>query len=331
MDHEVGIGCIGLNGHQIHHVAASLSRARLAAFAGVSAARFQEALSPEERDGMVWHEASSDLLARDDLNLVSLCHDRRADQAADANAALEAGKNVLAEKPMATTQPDLDALRRVHAAVDQRLWTMLPMVYDPGFLGMKKIVQDGVIGEVVQVYALKSYPYHDSRPQEHEVDGGLLMQAGIHAVSLIGHVTGRTFEEVFAQETATGNPKSGELQMGATVACRLEGGALATVLCNYCNPPGIGYHGNDQIRVHGTKGMIELVDGFTRRRLVAGNRAPESFPDVPPVRTYPQDMIDAVLDGSPTLLTEADGFHFTEVVIRAQESVGEARPLHVAG
>ena len=248
-----------------------------------------------------------------------------------AGRALGAGKHVLAEKPMATTRSDLDVLRRACATSDRHLWTMLPMVYDPGFLGMKKIVQDGVIGEVVQVYALKSYPYHDSRPQEHEVDGGLLMQAGIHAVSLVGHVTGRTFEEVFAQETATGNPKSGELQMGATVACRLEGGALATVLCNYCNPPGIGYHGNDQIRVHGTKGMIELVDGFTRRRLVAGNRAPESFPDVPPVRTYPQDMIDAVLDGSPTLLTEADGFHFTEVVIRARESVGEARPLHVAG
>ena len=218
---------------------------------------------------------------------------------------------------MATTQDDLDTLRRAHEQHRFHLWTMLPMVYDPGFLGMKQIVQEGVIGEVVQIYALKSYPYHDRWPQQRDVDGGLLMQAGIHTVSLIGHVKGRRFTEVFVQETANVNPKSGDLQMGATISCRMEGGALAAILCNYCNSRGIGYHGNDQIRVHGTKGMVELVDGFTRRCLVVGEKPSDSFFDTAPARGYPQDMVDAILNGTSTLLTEEDGFHFTEVLIRA--------------
>ncbi len=325
----IGIGCVGLAGHQIHARASSLARAELVAMAEADRHRVEAALGTPPSDAMVWHGDVASLLADGRVDLVSFCNARRDTQAADTIAALEAGKHVLAEKPMATTLEDLAVLRRAHAASGRRCWTMLPMVYDPAFLGLKQVVQSGAIGQIVQVYALKSYPFHESRPQDRGVDGGLIMQAGIHAISLIGHVTGRRFEQVFAHETGRGNPFDGDLQMGATISGRLTDGTLATVLCNYCKPAGLAYHGNDQIRVHGTRGMVELVDGFTRRCVVEDAAPAAAFPDVAPARSYPQDMIDALLDGTTTLLSEEDGFHFTEVVLQAQASATAGRPLPV--
>jgi predicted dehydrogenase len=69
-------------------------------------------------------------LAQSDVDLVSFCSARRDGQTAEAMAALCAGKHVLAEKPMATTQEDLDALRERAARSGRRLWMMLPMPHE---------------------------------------------------------------------------------------------------------------------------------------------------------------------------------------------------------
>lgn len=316
---EVGIACHGLAGHQIIHCMKDLRRARLVALSGVDEEAFGELRNQFPVEFADAHFAASyaDVLANPEVDLVSLCSDRRVDQSAQAESALDAGKHVLAEKPMATDLEALEQLREAWQASQAHLWTMTSMVYLPAVRGLKQVVDSGVLGEIVQVYAMKSYPYRDTRPQDRGVDGGI-MQSGIHAFSLIGFTTGLGFGEMVAHDTGTGNPGDGELQMAANVSCRLSSGALASVVCNYCNPPGIGCWGNDQIRIHGTEGMVEMVDGFTRRSLCVGDGEPTTFADDDSPPHYPQDMIDAILDGTPTLLTEEAGFDFTEAALRAQ-------------
>ena len=331
MRESVRIGCYGLNGHQIHGHIGDLRRAELTAFGGIPRERW-EALcreQPERFAGAAYFEDYDTFLTRADVDLVSLCSPRRDEQAAHAAAALRAGKHVLAEKPMATTRPQWEDLRAAAETSGRHLWTMTSMIYDPAIQGMKEVVRDGRIGDIVQVYAMKSYPYHDRRPQDRGLDGGLIMQAGIHAVSFIAHVAGLGFGEVFAQDTGTGNPGQGALQMAANLACRMDHGALATIVCNYCNPPGFGSWGNDQLRIHGTRGMVELVDGFSRGTLSLGEEPPTSFPDRTPPASYPQDLVDAILDGAPTLLTQEQAFADTLTVLRAQESADTGEPLPV--
>jgi len=211
------------------------------------------------------------------------------------------------------------------------LRTMTPMPHEPEFNGMQEIVRSGALGTIVQIYAMKSYPYRDHRPQDRDTDGGLIEQAGIHAVSYIRYVTGLEFEEVFAMDTGAGNPREGGLRMGATVSFRMDNGAVGTLLCNYCHPSkSMGFHGNDQLRIHGTQGMIELVDGKRRRMLaLVDEEEPRGFEDVECDKKYVQDLIDCILDGTPTLLSQEDSFRNTEVVIRAQESADQSVPLKV--
>ncbi len=315
---EARIGFFGMNGHQIHKAIPTLTRTRLVEVGGAPGERVAQ-LKEQFPDLRVFDDFDS-MLTQGEADLISFCYVPRADQCALVIRALKAGKHCLVEKPMACNQADFDALRETAASVKVQLRTMTPMPYHPDFNGMKKVIDDGIIGEVVQVYALKSYPYNDARPQDRRVDGGIIMQAGIHAVSFIRHVTGMEFTEVLAQDTGTGNPRDGALQMAGVSIYRMTNGGLATVLCNYCNPRTIGFHGNDQLRVHGAKGMIELVDGRKRRMLVTLDEGPREFPDVPPEKPYPQDLIDCILDGTPTTLSQADSFANTLAVLRAQQS-----------
>jgi len=326
---ELKIGCFGLSGHQIHGSVASLERAQLIGFGGIDEPAFEKLKEtlPEEMEGVEYFAGLEGLL-ESDVDLVSFCSRRRVDQAAQCVQALDAGKHVLAEKPMATCREDLDSLRKAVERSGKNLWTMTSMVYYPSVRGVKQVLDSGVLGTVVQIYCMKSYPYHDGRPQDRGVDGGII-QAAIHAVSCIGHLTGKRFVEVFAQDTGRGNPKEGELQMALSMTARLEDGALANIIANYCNSRSIGYHGNDQIRIHGTNGMIELVDGATRRSLVLVEQEPTTFEDDESDPTYPQDLVNAILDGTPTLLTQEAGFHYTDVALCAQESATSGEPVRL--
>jgi len=324
---EVKLACFGMDGHQIIGRIPELRRARLTAIGGMTEDQVKR-IKETFPDVSVFPDLDS-MLEKGEVDLISFCSVPRTEQTDLAIRALNAGKHVLVEKPMATTAGDLDRLRRAVEISGTELRTMTAMPYEPEFTAMKKIVEAGTLGTVVQVYAMKSYPCLDSRPQDRGVDGGIILQAGIHAVSFIRYVTGMEFVEVFAQDTGTGNPKEGELQMGANMTFRMSNGALAAVLCNYCNQRSIGYHGNDQLRVHGTHGMIELVDGRTRRMLVLKEQAPKPFEDIAPAKSYPQDLIDCILDGTPTLLSRDDSFRNTAVVLRAQESATRGTVLEV--
>ena len=320
---EVKIGIHGNRGHQILGRIPDLTRARLSAVSGVSREWFAgyREKRPDLMGGAEHFDDLDALLADGDVDLISFCSEHRADQAEHAIRALKAGKHVLCEKPMACSLEDLERLREAAEASGKEVRTMTPAIYSGCVHGLKQVVASGAIGEIIQVYALKSYPWRETRPQDTGIDGGLLMQAGIHAVGFVRYATGLEFTEVFAQDTKKGNPVAeGECRVGAQMACRMEGGVLAAILCNYCNPRAIGFHGNEQLRVFGTEGMIELVDGFQRRMLVTHEAPPSEFPDVEPDRTYPQDLVDCILDGTPTLLTQEDSFRNTEVVLQAQRS-----------
>jgi len=331
---KLPIAFFGTNGHQISTLVARLERARLVGVAGVS----HEALAAWRREMPDAYAHAQlflslgDLLERSGARLVSICSPRRDRQHLDVVAALDAGLHVYAEKPLATTLAGLDAIEAAAARTGNQVRSMTGTVYDPVFGEIRGLIQAGKLGEVVQVFAQKSYPYHDRRPQDNGIDGGLIQQASVHAVGYVRYVTGAEFEEVFAMSTRTGNPTEGDLQMAAQLVARLTGGALCTLVANYCNPPGIGFWGNDQLRVHGTAGMVEVVDAGHRTLVALGSQPPVPLASPAITTGYPdllEDYVAHLLDGSPMLLSQHDSFANTRVVIRAQESADSGRPVPV--
>jgi len=312
------IGLYGTNGHQIHPLLTPPHPypATLAAVAGFPVRTIEDMRANGVR--VVVEKDLAALLMRQDLNLVVLCSPRRGDQAADAVAALQAGKHVYAEKPAAMTEAALDKILEAARVADRRFHEMAGTVCEQPWFAMREVVRSGVIGTVVQVTAQKSYPYHDQRPQDETVDGGLIGQCAIHAVRFIEQVAGVRVSEAEAMETMCGNPYgNGGLRMAATLMLRLENGGLASVTANYLNPSGFGRWGNEMIRIFGTEGMVEGTDGGIRTRLVVGreDRGPLD------VSAKPPDWLGCVvadcLGTGAMPFSQEDELHPLRVVIRA--------------
>ncbi len=262
MSRKIGVGLYGGNGHQVDRLLEGCPFGEL-----VAASRLELPFPSR----VAIHSTLQGLLDDPRVELVSLCSPRRADQAADAIACLQSGKHVYAEKPAALTNTELDGILAAAAAARREFHEMADTVFRQPFHAMRMLVRSGRLGEVVQVWAQKSYPASlERRPQDESMDGGLIRQCGIHAVRMVEHLTGIPVSSCEAAETKLGNPQAGGLHMAASLMLGLENGGVACAIANYCNPPGFGQHGNDQVRIFGTLGMAELTDNARSSRAVIG-------------------------------------------------------------
>ena len=316
----VNVALYGANGHQIQGLLANQPRARLVAIAEFP--RKQLPLELRDVAEINDYETLDQLLADPRVELVSLCSPRRCDQAGDAIRALRAGKHVYAEKPCAFDEAELDAILRVAAETGRMFREMAGTAFEQPYLAMREIVRTDRIGRVVQVIAEKSYPYHDGRPQDEAIDGGLIRQCAVHAMRFIEHVANVRVHSVQAMESAAPNPVAGGgLRMTACLMLGLEGGGLASIAANYLNPKGTGQWGYETLRILGELGFVESTQSGRQTRLVIGDRDYGALDLSAPALDY-LDAYLATLRGEGEMpLTLEEELRPTRWVLRAKQSI----------
>ncbi|WP_406130086.1 Gfo/Idh/MocA family oxidoreductase [Streptomyces canus] len=206
-----------------------------------------------------WAAAETDwraLIARDDVHLVDIC--TPGDSHAEiAIAALEAGKHVLCEKPLANSVAEAEAM--VAAAEAARLRGQLAMVgfnyrRVPALTFARRLIADGRLGTLrhVRVSYLQDWLVDPDFPltwrlQREHAGSGALGDLGAHIVDLAQYLTGEVLVGVSAQMetfvkerprlddassglTASGGPRRGPVTVddAAVFTGRLASGALAT-------------------------------------------------------------------------------------------------------
>lgn len=314
MDTKVKLkaGLYGSNGHQLTHLLGEPHPlVDIHAVCGVTV--------PE--DALIEPRAYPTLpamLEDSEIDFVSLCSPRRVDQVEDALLCLRAGKHVLAEKPSAFSEADLDMLLAEAAKVGREFREMGGTVIAQPYWALRKVVLSGQIGEVVQVFAQKSYPYFSARPQDESVDGGLFFQVGIHAARMIEHGSGLELRELTRIETRHGNPAAGDLKMASGFQGRLANGGLATAIANYLNPRGFGNWGNEALRVFGTKGMVEVTDGGSRSRLVVEDQDLGTLPSEEAPMSYLSLYAQNLLGQRSMPLSLEEELHPLRALLRAK-------------
>ncbi|HEY4018877.1 MAG TPA: Gfo/Idh/MocA family oxidoreductase [Pseudonocardiaceae bacterium] len=308
----VRVGIYGGNGHQIHGALAGHPRATL-----VATAAFDPDLVGADRS-IRHYDSLADLLTDDRVDLVSLCSPRRADQAADAITCLRAGRAVYAEKPSALSEADLDQILATAEATGLPFHEMADTAFQQPFSAARLLLRDRVVGRVLQVHAQKSYPYHDNRPIDADVDGGLIRWAGIHAIRMIEHVVGERVEDIADARTTEVDVGGRPFTIAASLSFTLASGGLASAVVNYLNPPGSGSWGDDRLRVFGTYGLIDITAG-NASRLVVGTADLGQLDTTGPVAGYFDHYVDALLDGAPMPMTIEEEIRPTRIAIRAHE------------
>lgn len=315
----IGVALYGNNGHQVQKHLINHPGARLVAVAEIAPEQLPVEL--REQSDLVYYSNLDQILADSRVDLVSLCSPRRREQAEQACACLRAGKHVYAEKPCAMTEEDLDKIIYTAHETGRFFHEMADTAFEQPYIAMTEVVKSGVLGQIVQVFAQKSYPYHDRRPQDEDADGGLTTQVGVHALRMIEHVAGERIAEIQAFETRLGNPiPDGGLRIATSLMMRLEGGGVASVVLNYLNPNGMGRWGNEHLRIFGTNGFVETTDGGTKTRFIVGNTDHGSLDTTAPVTGYFDRYIALLQNGTPMPLSLDEELHPTRMTIRARQN-----------
>ena len=175
---------------------------------------------------------------------------------------LKRGIHVFSEKPLAG---DLEALERLEALYNKgraSLGCMLNLNCCAWFRTLEAAVKDGLIGEVRLLHGQKSYRMgtRGKQYQKRADYGGTIPWVGMHALDWLLRLGGPC-EQVSAFHSRTANGGNGDMETSASVLLRLHGGVIASADLDFLRPRGSARHDDDRLRVTGTRGMIEAIDG----------------------------------------------------------------------
>ena len=197
-------------------------RPRMRALCGRDATRVARAAQQLE-----WESTETDwarLLARADIDLVDICSPGNT-HVEIAVAALEAGKHVLCEKPLANTVAEAETMAAAaERAAEHGVRSMVGFTYRrvPAIALARRLVQEGRIGQVRHVRAqyLQDWLVDPSTPMSWRLErdkagSGALGDIGAHVVDLAQHITGdqvvgvNGLLQTFVEERPAASPSSG--------------------------------------------------------------------------------------------------------------------------
>ncbi len=165
---------------------------------------------------------------------------------------LRAGKHVLCEKPIAVTADELERVQAVAAEENRFLMEAMWTRFLPAMAEIKKVVADGVIGDVLEVSADFCYnnPDHTHHAFAGGGDGGSVLDVGIYGLNFALMFLG---EDVRNVQAAARLENNADLNMNALLT--FDGGRIARVSSALAlEKPEVAY-------IYGSKGYI-LVPTF---------------------------------------------------------------------
>ena len=264
-----GIGIIGCGKiAQVRHIPeyAEHKDAKLVGFYDINQER---AAALAAQHGGTAYATVEELLANPDIDAVSVCAANFA-HAELTIAALNAGKHVLCEKPMAITLAECEAM--VEAAKKNNKFLMIGhnQRLAKAHAMARKLIVDGLIGDIVTFRTT----FGHGGPETWSVDPGLntwffdksraamgaMADLGIHKTDLIQFLTGqqvvRTTARVTTLDKKDANGNLISVDDNAICIYEMSGGAFGTMTASWT------YYGaeDNSTVLYGTKGIMRIYD-----------------------------------------------------------------------
>jgi len=217
-----------------------------------------------------------------------------------ALAAVEAGKSVYNEKPLAVTREEGKALLQAAQAGGVLVGGAPDTFLGAGLQTCRKLIDDGWIGEPVAATAFMLGHGHESWHPDPEFfykpGGGPMFDMGPYyltaLVSLIGpvrRVTGSA-RITFPERTITSQPKAGdviEVEVPTHIAGIMDfaNGAVGTIITSY----DVWGGRLPRIEIYGTEGSLSVPDPNTFGGPVAVKRGRSEWAEVPLTHSYAEN------------------------------------------
>jgi len=321
----VGVGTIGLE--HVRRLSRRVSGAEVVAVADADTARAERVAG--EVPGALVFATGGDLIRDDGVDAVVVASPGVA-HAELVLAAIEQGKPVFCEKPLAPTVEACRGILDAELAHGRRLVQVGFMRrYDAGYLAMKRAVDDGAIGAPLMVHCAHR---NASTPAQGFTSDMLITDAAIHEIDLMRWLLGREIAAVHA--VLLPRRPSGidpEIRDPQILVLEMVDGAIVDVEvfvnCSY------GY--DIRCEVVGERGTVELGAGYgavVRGGGLTSGRVPpdwrERFMDAYDVEL--QDWADGVAAGEARGPSAWDGYVATAVAECGLEALRTGRRVAVS-
>ncbi|MDE3239075.1 MAG: Gfo/Idh/MocA family oxidoreductase [Paracoccaceae bacterium] len=279
--------------------------------------------------------SKEDILADDTLDLI-LISSIPADRAALAIAAMEAGKDVMTDKPGCVTLDELAALRAVQAATG-RIWSIdfSERFEVPAVTRAAELVAEGAIGRVIQTVGLGPHRLNaQMRPDwffRREAYGGIITDIASHQIDQFLFLTGSTEARVeWATVANHAHPQWPGLQDFGELVLRSDKGH-GYIRVDWFTPDALPTWGDGRLTILGTEGYIELrkyvdvggTEGTDHLILVNGTRCDKIQCADAGLPYFPR-LLNDIRDRTETAMPQAHAFRVMELAITAQ-AIAEGR------
>lgn len=284
-----------------------------------------------ERHGVPFTERLEDILERDDIDAVVI--NAPTSMHKDLMiAAAQAGKHIFTEKALAITVEECDQIIEAVEGAGVKFMISLPSRCNPDILLAKRIVDEGLIGEITMgrgriahSAALDGwFPTGNWFGDVKRAGGGALFDLGCHRVDVMRWLMGRPKSVVAKINNFTHRY---DIDDNSVTLIEFENNAIGIVDVTW-----IHRSGPNMLELYGTEGCLILghpkgpiltttkLSPEEAERYLRENK-PQPLPS--PMRQW----ISAILHDTPMTITIYDGRNLTEILQAAYISAREGREV----
>lgn len=327
----VGSGLIG----QVHARAyGNLREAQLVAVADI---RPEKAAEAAGASGAQTFATLDDLLARADVDVVDICLPTPL-HAEHSIRALDAGKHVMCEKPVALTLAEAEAVRRAVERAKGKFTVGHVVRFFPEYVRGHDLIAAGEIGVPRVIHTLRggAFPPWSYRNWMGDLDqsGGVLLDMACHDFDWLRWICGDV-TRVFARGLAYSHLAQGANRDHSLIILRFANGALAHIETTWALPRGGPFM--TKVEVAGSRGMIQFdnqnplpVRGYWDVE-GASIAVPESPLAVTPFQAEIAHFLGCIETGHAPLIGITDAIKALELSLAALESVRTGQPVTLGG
>ena len=304
----IGVGAMGYNHARVYY---KLENANLIAVSDVSENTLNKVANKFDAKPYADYE---DLLNDPEIEVVSVCVQTTFHHDA-VMAAIEHGKHVLVEKPIAFSLEEAEEM--IQAAHDKGVLLATGHVerFNPAVQKAKELIDNDVIGDVVSASAKRVGPYP---PRIRDV--GVAIDLAIHDLDVMYYLFDQEVKQVYA--TMGSILEDCEYEDHAEIMVNFAGGTTGMLEVNWLTP-----YKRREISITGTDGIIS-VDYIDQSIDVHGKFAQDiQIEHKEPLKEELSSFLDAVANNKQPVITGEDGLNALKMVIAADKSSQVQRPI----
>ena len=303
---KLGVAVIGTGQWGKNHarVYKELPSTELVAICDINAER---AKAMAAQHGVKAYSDSAEMLKDKSIEAVNVCTWSTI-LAQEAMKALNAGKHVLVEKPMATTPQQAEELVRTAKENGLHLTVGFLMRFIPGLQMIRQSVEDKKIGELVCATAKRV-----SQWPERIGDVGVVKDTAIHDIDVMRFISGEDPISVYAK---MGSMRIQKFEDYAQIMLTYKDGKSAFIESNWLTP-----YKTRTLIATGSDAIMRL--DYITQDLWIEQQTQTVQPRNPfqePLKAELQHFVDCIVDKKKPLVTGEDGMRALEVATAAMQS-----------